>query len=236
MSSSRLVVHVDGSRVEAKSALPRPDWPGRNIQALGWAAVACFEDRLIEESGAFLSPANHPIGKHHEHIAFIQGVLLSQRLGVSFKELTLIGDDVLFGHAPTWLHPANLLSPRRDQLLVTLAHVIKERFDPTTEALVLRAFEEARIVKIKGHQLEVHQERADFLAKHSARTACGQETELPLSFEDWLSKGFKFYEKGESKAQVHFPAFTASLNEEPEDRAALGEFPIGSARMRFNRP
>lgn len=184
--SASLCIHVDGSRVATKD---------KRRRALGWAVVGEFEGTLIEHSGAqaFAWSKSVSFSGHYEHVAFINGVLLAQRLGVPLQGLTILCDDEVFGYAPTWMHPGNLLPHRRDLVTSRLKTTIETFFTPDVEPMVLQAFEAARIVKIKGHQFEVYQERADYLAKHSGKRALGLETEAPVPFDDWLNAGLQYY-------------------------------------------
>lgn len=198
-------MHVDGSRVLTAN---------RRCQSLGWAVVACHQDRLLEEHGHFTSNAGTPYCGYHEHLAFVQGVLLAHRLKVPLEQVSIICDDDIFGYAPTWLHAENYMFGRREQLLTrlrfTLKHIVKQ---PDAEVHVLDAFRKARIVKVKGHQFHPYQERADYLAKHSARAACGFDEGAPLDFDTWLQRGQEYYISHDQPVQTWYAPFVASLED-----------------------
>lgn len=217
-------MHVDGSYLTTKVPAPSTGLVGgrqKMIRAMGWAVVACFDDRLLESAGGLVEPDGVQAAGHHEHIAFIEGIKFAHQLGVPFKNVSLICDDDIFGYGPTWLHEGNLFGARRDQLLERLSFVIKTFFEPQTESLVMEAFEHARIVKIKGHMLHVHQERADYLAKHQARLTCGLESDQHLPFEQWLQKGFRVYDSATEQYLTQHAPFVQAPGAAPE-LGALG--------------
>lgn len=204
MTQPTLCLHVDGSRVQAK---------GQCRYAIGWAAVGTLNGELLERSGGH--PLTHQqllnVGNLYEQVAFISGVLFAHSLGVPFRQLTLLCDDEIFGYAPTWMHPENYLSLRRHQVVTRLTRTVDNFFAPEAHALVLRAFEEARIIKLKGHRGEVYQERADYLAKHHGRLQLGVASEDPLSFGEWLDKGLLRYTSPDVPAETWYAPFVRSL-------------------------
>lgn len=76
-----------------------------------------------------------------------------------------------------------------------LAWVVSQCFDTSVESLVLEALATARIQKVKRHSLSVYQERADYLARHSAQVACAVAEEQLLTLDEWLKKGILTYDK-----------------------------------------
>ena len=182
--SQSLCMHVDGSRVLSDD---------RSRQGTGWAVVAVHADEHIEESGAISQGRHSVLGGYHEHVAFVQGVLLASRLGVPFERVTIVCDDDVFGYAATALHPENYLGTRRDKLLERLQHTVRNCFDASAFDLTMRAFEKARILKVKGHQRHVYQERADYLARMQARAAAGVAQEPLVGFDEWLQCGLEHY-------------------------------------------
>lgn len=206
-------MHVDGSYLTTKMPAPQSGLVGgrqKLTRSLGWAVVGCFDNRLLENAGGFIEPEGVQAAGYHEHIAFIEGVKFANRLGVPFEKVSLICDDDIFGYGPTWLHEGNLFGARRDQLLERLSFVIDTFFEPPTQNLVMQAFDRARIVKIKGHMLHVHQERADYLAKYQARAVCGMESEPSESFEKWLERGFKVYDRDNDQYIVQHAPFVSA--------------------------
>ena len=195
-------MYVDGSRVLAKD---------RSAQGTGWAVVACYDDRLIEESGSYRHGRQNSVTGYHEHIAFVQGVLLAHRLGVPFENLSLVCDDDVFGYAVTALHPENYLPGRRESLLARLAHTVRSCFEPSAFELTMRAFSCARILKVEGHQRHVYQERADYLARFQARQACGVEQPDMLDYDQWLLQGLEYYEHHDEPPVTWYAPFVAPL-------------------------
>lgn len=204
MTQSTLCIHVDGSRVQAK---------GQCRYAIGWAVVGTLNGELIERCGSH--PLTHrqllDVGHLYEQVAFISGVLLARNLGVPFSQLTLLCDDEIFGYAPTWLHPENYQALRKHQVATRLQRAVDNFFAPEAQALVLQAFEEARIVKLKGHRGEVYQERADYLAKHNGRLQLGVLSEAALSFDEWLDKGLIRYISPDVPPETWYAPFVRSL-------------------------
>lgn len=199
-----LCIHVDGSEVLDKPAQRR---------ALGWAVVAHHDGNLVEERGAHATALKHGETKgYHEHLAFVHGVLLADRLAVPLEDVTLLCDDEIFGYAATWLHPGNYRGINRQQVLDRLKKTVDSFFSPEAFDRVMKAFSLSRIVKLKGHRYEVYQERADYLAKHSARIAVtAQEDEPPLAFDEWASKGFIKYVSPDLPPERVYPPFTATV-------------------------
>lgn len=80
--SESLCLHVDGSEIAPK---------GSRAYALGWAVVGQFRGESLERSGAYCLTRNESLVGHHEHVAFINGVLLAHEMGVPLNRLTLVG-------------------------------------------------------------------------------------------------------------------------------------------------
>lgn len=211
--STSLCIHVDGSHVAADN---------KRRRALGWAVVGDFDGAHIEYHGAhpFAWSKSASYSGHFEHVAFINGVLLAQRPGVPFQRLTILCDDEVFGYAPTWLHPENRISHRREQVVSRLRTTVDAFFTPDVEPLVFQAFEQARIVKLKGHRHEVYQERADYLAKHSGKLVLGLESAPPVSFDQWLKAGLQYYVSPDLPPQTWYAPFVDSLDSSQDTRAA----------------
>lgn len=199
-------IHVDGSRVRTKN---------RSAHAFGWALTGTLGGDLVESAGAHqLSKLQLlEFGGLYEHVAFVQAVLFSHQLGVPPDRLTIFCDDEVFGYAPTWLHTNNYLPHRRAQVLKRLDQTVTHYFSEEARDLVLETFERSRIVKIKGHRLEVHQERADYLAKHQGKLAIGLTTEPALSFDAWLEAGILRYTDPNLPPETWHAPFVRSLEQ-----------------------
>lgn len=183
-----LVLHVDGSRVLSED---------RNNQSFGWAAIALHEDQQIERTGKIIHGKMSPLSGCHENIAFMNGVLLAHDLGVTWKDVSIFCDDMLFGSAPSDLSPQNYRQANAERIHQMLDTVVKQAFggDKYVKELTLQALNEARIVKVKGHQKHVYQERVDYLARFQARQGARvlAAEDNPLPMEDWLKTGLLCY-------------------------------------------
>lgn len=200
--SASLCLHVDGSEVVPK---------GSRNYALGWAVVGHFHGEPLERSGAHCLSRSACLVGHHEHVAFINGVLLAQELGVPLSRLTLVCDDDIFGYAPTWVHAHNYLPSRRALVTERLAKTVQGFFTPDVEDIVMRAFREALIIKIKGHQFEVYQERADYLAKHRGKQALGLTEADALPYPQWLHEGMPQYVSANEPPRTWHAPFVRNL-------------------------
>lgn len=197
MTSRKLILHVDGSNVYV---------PKTTRQGIGWAVIACHDDELHEIHGGYEHHRNGPLTGCHEQIAFIEGVNYAYAKGFDFRDMTILCDDMLLGYAQTSLHPDNFSVLRADAVRARLAHVTSLLYDTQTVQRVLDAIEQASIHKLKGHNLDVYQERADYLAKAGARKVCGLSGETPLSYEAWLVEGIHTFDHKDMKATVwHAP-------------------------------
>ena len=179
------MIHVDGSTVFV---------PQSQSEGIGWAVVACHEDKLEERYGGVPHLRRGPLTGCHEQIAFIEGVLYAHAAGFAPQDVTILCDDDLFGYAQQWLHPENYLTTRADQVRERLDRVAVQLYQVGTVELVLDYFEAATIHKLKGHSLDVYQERADYLAKCAAKAACALDMKEPRAYEDWLATGIASYD------------------------------------------
>lgn len=188
---SNLQLCVDGSRV-----LPN----GKLLQSFGWGLVAQHDGEHHERAGCVVDKVASPLTGFHEHIAFVNAVLYAREKGFDFARVTIVCDDGILGYGHEFLHEQNYQVSRRDQVLGRLKTVVDNCFDAEAFELTLKALREARIVKIKGHQQDVYQERADYLAGISARRgaslfAGSGVTDKPMEYEHWLTKGFAAFEQ-----------------------------------------
>lgn len=186
--SRKLILHVDGSRVLSDD---------RSIQSFGWGMVALHDDTHHERQGYVLGERVTPLGGHHEEIAFVNGVLYARDQGFDFRHVTIFCDDACFGNAPGSLHPHNFQVVRAEQVMSRLHCVVKHCFTPDVIDVMLLAFSQCMIVKVKGHSRHVYQERVDYLAKFSAHQGCNnpQETLELLDLDAWLQKGIAEYKE-----------------------------------------
>lgn len=172
------------------------------MQSFGWGLVAQHDGEHHERAGCVIDKTSSPLTGHHEHIAFVNGVLYAHENRFDFGKVTIVCDDDIFGYAQGFLHNENYQVSRRDQVMGRLRTVVNNCFEPEAFDLTLKALREARIIKVKGHQQDVYQERADYLAGMSARRGASLfaglgVTDRPMEYERWLKKGFVVYEQVE---------------------------------------
>lgn len=183
-----LILHVDGSRVISGD---------RKEQSFGWAVIALHNDKQLERSGRIIDGKISPLSSYYENIAFLNGVLLAHELKAPWEKVSIFCDDMVFGAAPNDLHPQNYRHTNAERIHHAIDVVVEHAFmgDQGVKTLTLQAFNQARIVKVKGHQKHVYQERADYLAKFEARQGArlSYADDKPLPIDDWLKNGLPSY-------------------------------------------
>ena len=165
----------------------------------GYGVVLVVGDEMMEFSSGCVSTSKV---QYHEHWAFLKGLTFAQSLGVCTKSLRVYCDDALFGNASFFLHDDNR-SPMKEKVLATLDAM---GCNDVERSLLLQTLQHGNYVKLKGHKQEVYQERVDYLAKFTARFLSGESTEF-LPYDQWLSMGFKQFDKATNSMVVYYPPF-----------------------------
>jgi ribonuclease HI len=194
-------LHVDGSQVRESGGVS---------QATGWAFVACHDGEYHERSGAILEGRRGKLVGYHEQLAVVHGLLYAHSQGIAFEDVTLYSDDIDCGYAPTFLFPGNFRVTHADRVRERLSWVVKHCFEPHVTNLVLDAYSKAIVHKVKGHSFSVYQERADYLAKTAAWAACKGTVTEPVPYDDWLSRGFKFFDGKLGEFSTRYAPFVSS--------------------------
>lgn len=205
-SEKSLVIHVDGSNVFA---------PNSDLEAIGWAVIACHDDELNERHGAVLHKRRGPLTGYHEQVAFVEAVKYASENGFAFENTTILCDDQIMGYAQTALHQGNCRATEAAAVRARIARVVAELYPVGTVHMVLEAVEKATIHKLKGHSRMIYQERADYLAKHAARTVCELPTEPLLDYDAWLDTGIRFYDHEKAEYQTWKAPFVGKELSEP---------------------
>lgn len=185
------VLYVDGSCLK-----------GKRYPAFfnGYGAVLLVNDQHYEFSEGLKVSQDQM--NSHEHYAFLHGLELAESHGVDLSKLTVFCDDQVFGYAAFWLHPGNY-SGQGEGVRSSVATL--KRATSNQKEKLLHFLTHGRVTKLKGHQCEVYQERVDYLARHAARKANGDDSPLK-SYEDWLREGFvKFSHSLNTLKRVYSP-------------------------------
>lgn len=209
-SEKSLVIHVDGSNVFVSKS---------DVEAIGWAVIACHDDELHERYGAVPHKRRGPLTGCHEQVAFVEAVKYAHEHGFAFENTTILCDDDIMGYAQTSLHEGNYKSTEASAVRARIARVVSQLYPVETVHLVLEAVEKATIHKLKGHSRMVYQERADYLAKHAARTLCELPTEPMLDYDAWLDAGIRFYDHEKAEYQTWKAPFMDPEPSESESKS-----------------
>lgn len=169
---------------------------------VGWAFIAHHGGKSHEKYGHHLLKSN---GGYHEHIAMVQACLYAAEQGADPEQTSIITDDQEFGYAPMYLHEGNFMKQHihvksRVRTAIQLAKLAVD------DEVVLKYLKHARIIKVKGHQGDVEQERVDYLARHASKVGFKNIPDGPLPYCEWQTRGRQRYTDPDTKV-LDYPAF-----------------------------
>lgn len=191
------VMYVDGSCFKGK---PTEKFVN------GYGVVLLVDDKHYELSEGALVTQNQV--NQHEEYSFLFGLNLAASLGVDLTKLTVFCDDQSLGAANTWLHPGNYSS--KGDLVRKQVQTLRRATDEQRSRM-LWFLEHGLVHKLKGHSLDVYQERVDYLAKHAAYRAMGKDEPLK-PYDEWLSSGFRVFDCTVNRYVTYYPPFVESAN------------------------
>lgn len=206
----RVILHVDGSSKQSKrlavTKLGKMDRP----RTIGWGLVALHDNGHHERSGAYRIQRTDSIFGMHEAVAIAEGIEYAYVQGFEPEDVAMYCDDDLLGYSPTYLHSPNQLWRKSDAIVDCMQKVL-QYLEPDNEVRLYRTLNYLRcmrMVKLKGHKMEVYQERADYLAGWESEQALYPESSSlsKKPFEQWLYDGFVVYDQ-QRQAQVKKAAF-----------------------------
>ena len=177
------IIYVDGSHVRLNTSLEG---------VLGWGLIALHDDTLHEESGSLVIHRKQNLRGEHETLAMLHALRYIIENKIPANEVSIYCDDAILGHAPTFLYPGNYMGHKADLVINRLALIAKHTGYEESLPEMMALLSEVRVIKLKGHQQHVYQERVDYLANTRANIAAGDD-QVELNFDDWLKKGILIY-------------------------------------------
>jgi ribonuclease HI len=190
-----MIVYMDGSSLYHQS---------KRSPTLGWGLVALNGDDHIEASGAKTDLARRHTNSH-ELLAFAETVRFLKRARFDFSDIDFYTDDEMIAYSGFTLHPGNYVSAKVvERFHEQLRFIVAEFYDESMYDDMLEALTKATFHKVKGHDGIIYNMRVDYLAKHAAYRASGQN-KTHHEFDEWLEQGFMEYRKGDS--YIWYPPF-----------------------------
>jgi ribonuclease HI len=196
-----MIVYMDGSSVRSTNTQKQKDW------LLSWGLVVHHDDITTEHHG-HVSEVHQRFNGFHEMLAFAEAVKLVKHMKVPFEEVSFITDDEWVVNAQFVMHPDNWCGERAEQVKNRLMMFVNEFFPSTMYDDMLEALHKARFTKVKGHESTVYNLRVDYLAAHARQLKLGVYDDF-LTFEQWLARGFKFFNTKKKLYDVWYAPFAS---------------------------
>jgi ribonuclease HI len=179
-----MIVFMDGSGQQTPNAFKR--W------TLSWGLVAHHNDTTVELHGGTADAPQQFCG-FHEMMAFAEAVNYVKRSKVPYCDVSFFTDDEWVVNAAFALHKDNWVSTETvDGIHNRLMMFVNEFYPSVMYDDMVECLRQARFTKVKGHEDTVYNLRVDYLAAHARNLAHGAKEEF-LNFEQWLAKGFRYF-------------------------------------------
>lgn len=192
-----MIVYMDGSSVA--NGTSKEHW------VLSWGMVVHHNDSTTEHYGILSGITKQFLG-FHEMLAFAEAVRYVRKTGVPFEDVLFITDDEWVVNAQFVLHPDNWCDT--EAIHNRLMMFVNEFFPCTVYDDMVEALKKARFIKVKGHESTVYNLRVDYLASHARKEHHGLHDDF-LNFEQWLSRGFKFFNTKKKLYDVWYAPFAS---------------------------
>jgi ribonuclease HI len=209
LSKKAGVLYVDGSyvRIPAKGQGTRP------TGILGWGLVALHDNRHIERSGTLHVDHRNRLSGYYELLGIVQAVLYLYENVLDLDTSVIYCDDSLYAYSQTYLDPNNGHVEKGRVIEERVKHLCDHMFNDQIFHMVMHAFKNVRMVKLKGHSGQVYQSRVDYLAR---TTAVNVSKGLPPRYEhlryfEWLQQGIPYWGSARGRRVKDVPFVTSAL-------------------------
>jgi ribonuclease HI len=221
MRSNTLNMFIDGSAVGKGS---------KNQWVLGWGIVV--NHGSAERQGAVWTTPS--LKGQHEFLSFVEACIYAQSQGYEPSQVCIYTDDQLLGESNFSFHEGNHRGFIKDQIVERMRSITAELYCEQTFNLVLGYLKNSQIHKVKGHSSMVSQERADYLARHSANQLSGRTAEPLQSFPQWLEAGILYYGIGQVVKRWYAP-FAATQDDSAHHESPYFGFSLSTHDLRSLR-
>lgn len=198
-----MIVYMDGGSQRVQQTKRQNDW------VLSWGIVAHKGDETVELHGSF-KEVNSQFHGYHEMAAFAETVKYLKREGVPYEDVSFFTDDQWVVEAANEFQPCypDRMVDANFGFRERLMKFVNEFYPATMYDDMLECLQKGRFTKVKGHDNTVYNLRVDYLAVH-ARNLCQGVKEEFLQFEQWLAKGFKFFNTEKHEYDVWYAPFAS---------------------------
>ena len=192
-----MIVYMDGSSVA--NGTSKENW------VLSWGMVVHHNDATTEHYGILRGITKQFLG-FHEMLAFAEAVHYVKKTGVPFEDVLFITDDEWVVNAQFVLHPDNWCGT--EAVHSRLMMFVNEFYPSTMYDDMVEALKKARFTKVKGHESTVYNLRVDYLASYARKEYHGRHDDF-LTFEQWLARGFKYFNLKKRLYDVWYAPFAS---------------------------
>jgi ribonuclease HI len=195
-----MIIYMDGGCVQTRN---NPS--GDKAWLLTWGMVVHHNDETKEFHGS-ASEVHHRFNGFHELMAFAEAVRYIKHLNIPFDQVSFYTDDDVITQTNDGWDPMKYEKAKNRFMML-----VNEFYPTALYDDMIECWENARFTKVKSHRNTVYNLRVDYLCSHARSLAKGLKEEF-LTFEEWLAKGFTYYNVKKDEYDVWYAPFAESSN------------------------